>query len=73
MSYYHLTLGERESLLLLNNNEALTQIANAINRSKSCISRKFRRNTGLHGYMKLAFTFGTVTRMNGDVQCCSIM
>jgi len=51
MSYHHLTISERESiLLLLHNNEDVTQIAKAINRSKSCISRELSRNTGRHGY-----------------------
>ncbi len=51
MSYHHLTISERESiLLLLDKNEDVTRIAKAINRSKSCISREFNRNTGRHGY-----------------------
>jgi IS30 family transposase len=32
------------------NHKNITQIAEAINRSKSCIRREFRRNTGIHGY-----------------------
>jgi IS30 family transposase len=51
MSNYYLTISEREGLLLMyHNQKGITQIAGALGRSKSTISRKLRRNKGRHGY-----------------------
>jgi IS30 family transposase len=51
MSYYYLTISERECILLMyHNQKGITQIAQALGRSKSTISRELRRNKGRHGY-----------------------
>ena len=51
MSYKHLSLEERHYIEVSMKNEmALTQIATALDRSQSTISREVRRNTGLKGY-----------------------
>ena len=51
MSYYYLTISERGCILLMyHNQKGITQIAQALGRSKSSISRELRRNKGRHGY-----------------------
>lgn len=51
MSYYYFTISERECILLMyHNQKGITQIAQALGRSKSTISRELHRNKGRHGY-----------------------
>jgi IS30 family transposase len=51
MSYYYLTISERECILLMyHNQKGITQIAQALGRSKSTIGRDLGRNKGRHGY-----------------------
>jgi len=51
MSYNHLTIDEREIILLMHHDrENVTTIAKVLNRNKGTISRELRRNRGEHGY-----------------------
>lgn len=51
MSYHHLTISERECILLMHHNQkGITQIAQVLERNKGTISREIRRNTGRNGY-----------------------
>lgn len=51
MSYTHLSIEERHYIeLSLKNEMALTEIARALGRSQSTISREVARNTGHQGY-----------------------
>ena len=51
MSYNHLTIDEREIILLMyHNGENKTTIARKLNRDKGTISRELSRNSGENGY-----------------------
>ena len=46
--YKHLSINERESLLILiKSNKSITEISKAMGRSKSKISRELKRNSGV--------------------------
>ena len=51
MSYHHLTISERECILLMHHGkESITQISNALGRNKSTISRELCRNSKKSSY-----------------------